>query len=74
MLFVYASANAGTNRATTAGSAVDDLAAVHATSPETGAYDLPGLTTTDGVATFGENKVAYFKDTESNILSLGQAE
>jgi hypothetical protein len=35
-------------------------------------YDLPGLKTVGGVASFGENQVSYFKDTEGNILSLAQ--
>lgn len=35
-------------------------------------YDLPeiGLKTVSGVATYEGNKVAWFKDTEGNILSL----
>lgn len=35
-------------------------------------YDFPGLKTIKGVATFGTMKAAWFKDTEGNILGLGQ--
>jgi len=35
-------------------------------------YDLPGLTTVDGVATFEGGRGAFFKDTEGNILALTQ--
>jgi hypothetical protein len=33
---------------------------------------MPGLKTVDGIATMGEEKGAWFKDPEGNILSLGQ--
>ncbi len=37
-------------------------------------YDIPemGLKTINGVATMGNYKAAWFKDTEGNILSIGQ--
>lgn len=37
-------------------------------------YDIPemGLKTVGGIATMGDYKAAWFKDTEGNILSLGQ--
>lgn len=35
-------------------------------------YDMPGLKTVNGVATFGKTKAAWFKDTEGNILALDQ--
>jgi catechol 2,3-dioxygenase-like lactoylglutathione lyase family enzyme len=34
-------------------------------------YDFPGLKTVDSIASFGEAKAAWFKDTEGNILGLG---
>jgi catechol 2,3-dioxygenase-like lactoylglutathione lyase family enzyme len=34
-------------------------------------YDMPGLKTTDGIATFGTREGAWFKDSEGNILALG---
>lgn len=34
-------------------------------------YDLPGLKTENGIATYGDNmKAAWFKDTEGNTLSV----
>lgn len=36
-------------------------------------YDFPGLKTINGVAEIDGFKAAWFKDTEGNILSLGQA-
>ena len=75
-LVVYASEYAGTNRATAAGFEVEDIAAVMEWLRGRGVtfheYDLPGLRTVDGVASFGPNKVCYFSDTEGNILSLAQ--
>ena len=32
--------------------------------------DSPGLKTVDGVATMGDMKAAWFKDTEGNILAV----
>jgi hypothetical protein len=33
-------------------------------------YDLPGLKTEDGIASFGYDRVAWFKDPYGNILAL----
>lgn len=34
-------------------------------------YDLPGLKTESGVATYGENmKTAWFRDSEGNVLAI----
>ncbi len=35
-------------------------------------YDLPGLKTVNGVASFGTFRAAWFKDSEGNILALNQ--
>jgi hypothetical protein len=35
-------------------------------------YDLPGLKTVDGIASMGNEKAAWFKDSEDNILALTQ--
>ncbi|MDQ3913055.1 MAG: hypothetical protein M3305_15065 [Actinomycetota bacterium] len=35
-------------------------------------YDMPGLKTVNGIAHFGPDKVAWFKDPDGNILSLVQ--
>jgi catechol 2,3-dioxygenase-like lactoylglutathione lyase family enzyme len=36
-------------------------------------YDLPGLKTVDHIATMGEEKATWFRDTESNILCRTRA-
>ncbi len=33
-------------------------------------YDLPGLKTEDGIATVGEMKTAWFKDSEGNVIAI----
>jgi catechol 2,3-dioxygenase-like lactoylglutathione lyase family enzyme len=75
-LFVYPSEFAGTNKATAAAFRVDDLDAVMARLRDRGVvfedYDLPGLKTVDGVATFGDSKGAFFIDPEGNIIGLAQ--
>jgi len=35
-------------------------------------YDMPGLKTVNGIATMDGMKSAWFKDTEGNILSVGE--
>jgi len=35
-------------------------------------YDMPGLKTVDGIATLGGRDAAWFKDSEGNILAIGQ--
>jgi catechol 2,3-dioxygenase-like lactoylglutathione lyase family enzyme len=76
VLFVYPGEFAGTNQATAAGFRVADLDAAMARMRDRGVvfedYDLPGLTTVDGVATFEGGRGAFFKDTEGNILALTQ--
>jgi hypothetical protein len=34
-------------------------------------YDTPEIKTIDGVAQFGELKAAWFKDSEGNLLAIG---
>ena len=36
-------------------------------------YDMPGLKTIDGIAQFGPEKVAWFRDPDGNILSIDDA-
>jgi catechol 2,3-dioxygenase-like lactoylglutathione lyase family enzyme len=76
-LFVYPSEFAGSNKATAAAWKVDDLDAVMSELRGKGVtfeeYDMPGLKTENGVATWGDgNKGAWFKDPDGNILSVGQ--
>ena len=35
-------------------------------------YDFPGLKTNHGIADLGYEKAAWFRDTEGNLLALGQ--
>jgi catechol-2,3-dioxygenase len=35
-------------------------------------YNTPGLKTVDGIAEIGPTKAAWFKDTEGNLLAVGQ--
>ncbi|RXE56052.1 hypothetical protein ABH15_07625 [Methanoculleus taiwanensis] len=35
-------------------------------------YDMPGLKTEGSIATSGQEKIAWFKDTEGNILAVTQ--
>lgn len=37
-------------------------------------YDFPGMKTVNGIATLGKDKLAYFKDSEGNLLALAQLE
>jgi catechol 2,3-dioxygenase-like lactoylglutathione lyase family enzyme len=37
-------------------------------------YDLPFLKTVNGIADFGQDKVAWFKDSEGNLLAIAQVE
>jgi len=75
-LFVYPSGGAGTNKATTATWNVSDIHAAVADLKSKGVsfeeYDMPGLKTEDGIATTGNAKAAWFKDTEGNILGIVQ--
>jgi catechol 2,3-dioxygenase-like lactoylglutathione lyase family enzyme len=76
-LHVYPSpTNAGKSGATLAGWQVDDIEAVVTELGSNGVtferYDEPPLVTDDrGIATFPDGKVAFFKDPDGNILSVG---
>jgi predicted enzyme related to lactoylglutathione lyase len=73
---VYPSQFAGTARNTALGFQTDDLAALMKELRSRGLvfedYDLPGLKTVGGVATFGKARSAWFKDSEGNIIALNQ--
>jgi catechol 2,3-dioxygenase-like lactoylglutathione lyase family enzyme len=55
---------------------VEDLAAVVGELKQKGVkleeYDLPGFKTTDGIVDLGDERAAWFKDSEGNLLSLAQ--
>ena len=76
-LYVYPSGFAGTNKATAAEWSVEnieaEMAELRAKDVAFEEYDLPGLKTENGVATNGGEKIAWFKDSEGNILALSQS-
>ena len=73
-LLIYESKFAGTNQATGATWAVDDVAAVVAALRAKGVkfehYDLPGLKREGDLHVAGEFQVAWFKDPDGNILQI----
>jgi catechol 2,3-dioxygenase-like lactoylglutathione lyase family enzyme len=76
---LYVTQEAGSSTATVAGWEVTEIERLVDELTDRGVvfeqYDLPGITTdARGIAHFaGDAKVAYFKDPDGNILSLGQA-
>ena len=62
--------------ATAATFMVDDLPAVVSDLRSRGVtfeeYDMPGLKTVGGIAEMGDERSAWFKDTEGNILAIGE--
>ena len=75
--FMYPTPNAGTSRASQAFWQVDDVekevAELRARGVIFEEYDMPGLKTTNGIATGGGAKSAWFKDSEGNIMALIQS-
>lgn len=74
-IFIYQRPEAGASH-TQASFNVADLEAEMKELREKGVvfeeYDMPGLKTENGVATMEGYKSAWFKDSEGNILSIGQ--
>lgn len=75
-LSMYETSNAGTAKNTALGWKTDDVEAEVAALKARGVvfeeYDFPGLKTVDSIATMGDEKAAWFKDSEGNILCLSQ--
>ena len=75
--FMYPTPNAGTSRASQAFWQVKDVEKEVAELKGRGVtfeeYDMPGLKTTNGIATGGGAKSAWFKDSEGNIMALIQS-
>jgi predicted enzyme related to lactoylglutathione lyase len=75
-VFLYHTPNAGTSKASQAYWQVDDVETEVSELKRRGVvfeeYDMPGLTTRNGIATGGGAKTAWFKDTEGNILAISQ--
>jgi catechol 2,3-dioxygenase-like lactoylglutathione lyase family enzyme len=61
---------------TVLGFEVDDIEAVVADLKDHGVvfeeYDMPGITTENGIAWMGDVGAAWFTDTEGNIVSINQ--
>jgi predicted enzyme related to lactoylglutathione lyase len=74
--FLYPTPNAGTSRASQAFWQVDDIEAEVADLKGRGVvfeeYRMPGIEMTNGIATAGGARTAWFKDTEGNILAVSQ--
>ena len=75
-ILVYKSVGAGESRHTLAGfivddieSAVEDLRGRGVTFEE---YDMGDIKTENGIATIGDDRAAWFKDPDGNILGIGQ--
>ena len=75
-IFLYESAGAGSSEASQAFWQVQDVEREVRELKSRGVtfidYDMPGLKTVDGIATMGDTKGAWFKDTEGNILAIIQ--
>ena len=73
---LYPSSGAASGAHTQAAWLVDDLSAMVAELRDRGVvfedYDVPGLKTVDGIADLGYERSAWFKDSEGNLLALGQ--
>ena len=73
---LYQTQFAGTGKHTVAGWNVDDLdkqmAELRARGVTFEDYDMPGLKTVDGVADYEGMRSAWFKDSEDNILNVGE--
>jgi catechol 2,3-dioxygenase-like lactoylglutathione lyase family enzyme len=73
-LIVYRSQLAGTNQATAANFAVDDVdsevAALAARGVRFEHYDIPDVKHVGDVHVFGDFHTAWFKDPDGNILSI----
>jgi catechol 2,3-dioxygenase-like lactoylglutathione lyase family enzyme len=74
-VFLYPTPNAGTSRASQAFWQVADVEKEVLELKARGVtfehYDMPGMNT-NGIATAGGAKTAWFKDTEGNILAVSQ--
>jgi len=75
-VFMYPSAGAGTNRASTAFWAVNDVEAEVTELRKRGVvfetYDMPGIQMKNAIATGGGAKTAWFKDPDGNTLAISQ--
>ncbi|MGR2753208.1 VOC family protein [Agromyces arachidis] len=75
-VLVYETQFAGTNKATAFSIMTDDLDRDMAALRDKGVvfhdYDLPGITTVDGVVDMDGERGAWFDDSEGNIIALAE--
>ncbi|GAA1803468.1 VOC family protein [Agromyces neolithicus] len=75
-VLVYRSDFAGTAKNTALNLVTDDLdrdmTALRTHGVVFHDYDMPGLKTVDGVAQLGEERTAWFSDSEGNIIAIAQ--
>ncbi len=75
-VLVYETQFAGTAQNTALGIDTDDfdgdMAALKTNGVSFNDYDLPGISTVDGVVTMGGLRTAWFNDSEGNIIALGE--
>lgn len=73
---LYETQFAGTAEHTVASFVVDDLDAAMSSLRGRGVvfeeYDYPGFKTVNGVVAMGQNRAAWFKDSEGNIIALSE--
>jgi catechol 2,3-dioxygenase-like lactoylglutathione lyase family enzyme len=76
IVMVYLTQFAGTAENTAFNLMTDDLDRDMAALRDRGVsfheYDLPGLTTNGGVAELGDERSAWFSDSEGNIFAIGE--
>jgi catechol 2,3-dioxygenase-like lactoylglutathione lyase family enzyme len=75
-VLVYKSVGAGQSRHTLLDFVVDDIEATVEDLRRRGVtleeYDMGDIKTENGIATVGDDKAAWFKDPDGNILGIGQ--
>jgi catechol 2,3-dioxygenase-like lactoylglutathione lyase family enzyme len=76
MFSVFPSFGAPSGEHTQMGFMVEDIDATVTALRDSGVvfeeYDLPGLKTVNGIAELQDERAAWFKDSEGNVLAVGQ--
>jgi catechol 2,3-dioxygenase-like lactoylglutathione lyase family enzyme len=75
-LYIYKSVGAGQSRHTIVAFEVNDIEQIVEDLRGKGVtfeeYDMPGMKTENGIVKMGEDKGAFFKDPDGNIIGLAQ--
>ncbi|MGI9085399.1 MAG: VOC family protein [Aeromicrobium sp.] len=75
-VLVYETQYAGGGQATAFGIDSDDfdrdMAELKSKGVQFNDYDIPGISTVDGVVEMGGTRTAWFNDSEGNIIALGE--